>query len=206
MLNRPRRCTILGLLRHGPTDWNRTRRLQGRQDRPLSDEGRAWLRDHRLPDTPGFADILCSPLRRARESAEALDLDFAVEPALVEMDWGEWEGRTPRELRSMLGAAFTTNEDRGLDMTPPGGESPRQVQERLRPLLAGLQRPTLAVAHKGVIRALLAMAHDWPMLGRSPARLDWRALHVMLVVDGRPRPWCYNLPLALRGQSHSAGG
>jgi len=194
----PPRCTLLGLLRHGPTDWNREHRLQGRRDLPLATDALARLQRRRLPAIPRFSEVLCSPLRRARDTASALGLNFSIEPVLVEMDWGDYEGRRVSDLRAELGAEFAANEDRGLDMMPPGGESPRHVQQRLLPLLARLDRPTLAVTHKGVIRAALALAHDWPMLGRSPVRLDWEALQVMLLVDGRLRPWCYNLPLAWR--------
>ncbi|MEQ8345752.1 MAG: histidine phosphatase family protein [Sneathiellaceae bacterium] len=192
----PRRAIPLGLLRHGATDWNRSQRLQGRNDQPLRDDEAARLRRCALPPVPVFDQLLCSPLRRARETAAALGLDCRVEPALVEMDWGAWEGQRPAELRAGGDPAFAAAEGRGLDLLPPGGESPRMVQHRLSAWLPGLDRPTLAVTHKGVIRALLALAHDWPMLGRAPARLDWQRLHVMLLVDGRLRPWCYNLPLA----------
>lgn len=193
-----RRCVLLGLLRHGATAWNGEGRLQGRRDEPLTTESLAWLQARRLPPHPAFAEVAVSPLSRARQTAEALGLAARVEPALVEMDWGAYEGHTVAELRAAHGDAFAANEARGLDLQPPGGESPRAVQARLLPWLAALERPTLAVSHKGVIRALLAMAHDWPMLGRAPAKLDWRCLHLMLVVDGRPRPWCYNRPLETR--------
>jgi probable phosphoglycerate mutase len=53
---------------------------------------------------------------------------------------------------------MTQNEAAGLDFRPPGGESPRDVQERLKPYLASLAGPTIAVTHKGVLRALYALA------------------------------------------------
>lgn len=194
----PRAPVLLGLLRHGATAWNAEHRLQGRADQPLTAAAQAWLQARTLPARPAFSRIVSSPLLRARQTAAALRLPAEIEGALVEMDWGGYEGRTVAELRAAHGAAFAADEDRGLDLQPPGGESPRAVQRRLLPWLASLDRPTLAVTHKGVIRALLALAHGWPMLGRPPARLDWGCLHLMLVADGRPRPWCYNRPLPRR--------
>ena len=80
--------------------------------------------------------------------------------------------------------------DRGLDMLPPGGESPRMVMERLRELCRAIATDgvdTVAVCHKGVIRALLSLATGWPMLGRQPVRLDWSSLHCFrLAADGTP--------------------
>ena len=53
-------------------------------------------------------------------------------------------------------------------------------------------------ADKGVIRAVLSLAFDWPMQGKPPVRLDWRHAHVFeLAPDGRPRPLAMNLPLGV---------
>ncbi|MFC3227288.1 histidine phosphatase family protein [Marinibaculum pumilum] len=200
MSRRPR-AVVLGLLRHGTTDWNREGRLQGRAERALDPAEEARLRGAALPALPRFDAVRVSPLQRTRQTAAALATGMpgwpgaTAEDSLVEMDWGAWEGCRPADLRRDPGSGFAAAEAQGLDLMPPGGESPRMVQDRLSRWLAVLDRPTLAVTHKGVIRALLALAHDWPMLGRAPAKLDWQALHAMLVVDGRPRPWCYNLPL-----------
>ena len=54
---------------------------------------------------------------------------------------------------------MSENEAAGLDFRPAGGESPRDVQDRLLPWLAGLRGPTVAVTHKGVIRALYCPGH-----------------------------------------------
>jgi broad specificity phosphatase PhoE len=79
----------------------------------------------------------------------------------------------------------------GLDLRPPGGESPREVQARVRPLLAEIAqsgRPTAAVTHKGVIRAVLALATGWDMRDKPPHRLDWSAAHLFrLDASGKPR-------------------
>lgn len=174
--------TSLAVIRHGPTAWNEDKRLQGRADVTLSAAGRAAVDAWRLPfETAGFA-WTSSPLRRAVETAEILGArNLVTEPRLTEMDWGAWEGRRLAELRRELGAAMAGNEARGLDFQAPGGESPRQVQARLAPWLgevAARGEPTLAVTHKGVIRALLALATGWTMTGEAPAKPGRAAAHL----------------------------
>lgn len=178
-------CRLLAL-RHAPTAWNAAGRLQGRSDQPLSEAGRALARGWRLPDWAAAWPVLASPLRRTRETAEAMGLTPRAEPALLEMDWGAWEGRTLADLAAELGPALAANEARGLDFRPAGGESPRAVMARLEPWLAarGAEgRDLVAVSHKGVLRALLALATGWDFQGKPPARL--RAGQALLFTLGR---------------------
>lgn len=189
--------TEIAFLRHGPTAWSVIGRLQGRADLPLSPEGRASFAGKRLPPPFDSCPCLTSPLLRTRETAALLGrADAIVEPAVVEMDWGAYEGRTVAELRADPSLDFAASEARGLDLTPPGGESPRMVQARLRSWLEGLKEECLLViSHKGVIRALAAMATDWPMLGKSPVRFDWRCIQVFRWEEGRLSLTTVNLPL-----------
>jgi len=195
--------TQLALIRHGLTDWNLEKRIQGRIDRPLCDSGRRQLQALALP--PGFDGLrwYCSPLLRARETAEILGLGGCrVEPALVEMHWGEWEGEVLKPLRKRLGESMRANERRGLDFCPPGGESPRQVQTRLQPWLrrlAAADKPAGAVVHKGIIRCIYALACGWDMRGEAPVEFAWDALHCFeLDVRGRFLPGYSAVPLERR--------
>lgn len=178
--------TRLALLRHGRTAWNDEGRLQGRADVPLTEQGKALLRAVRLPDHWRAAAWYVSPLRRARESADCLGLRATVDERLIEMSFGQFEGKTLPELRDDPDLDMAELEAGGLDFQPPQGESPRQVQDRLRPWLAGLAGgPDVgALTHKGVIRALYADACGWPMLGKPPDRLRWDRLHVFDVAPG----------------------
>src|SRR5262249_57612305 len=102
------------------------------------------------------------------------------EPRLIEMSFGSWEGRTLADLRTEYGPTMAELERRGLDFRAPGGESPRDLQDRLKPWLAEIataDRSVLAVSHKGVIRALYALASGWDMRDKPPQRLVYDALH-----------------------------
>ena len=199
--------STLALLRHGPTEWNRLHRLQGRSDLPLSPEGRALVARWRLPADMGAYRWWCSPLQRCRETASLLARafspppDIAIEPRLIEMSYGAWEGSTLEELRSRHGEEMAQRESRGLDMQPPNGESPRQVQERLQPWLkavGGDRQNCFAVAHKGVIRAVYALATGWTMERKAPHRLADHCLQIFtLRKDGRVEVQALNLPLAI---------
>ena len=174
--------TALLFIRHGPTVWNEAGRIQGRRDVPLHCDARAALSRQRPPD--GFGERcrwMASPLLRARQTAEALGAKgIEIEPRLVEMDWGEWEGRSLPALRAEIGDAMRENESRGLDFETPAGDSPRRVQARLRPWLVEIGedgRPVVAVSHKGVGRALLSLAIGWDMKDKAPVRLRWEHAH-----------------------------
>ena len=107
------------------------------------------------------------------------------------MDWGEWEGTSLPALREGLGEAMRANEARGLDFETPAGDSPRRVQARLLPWLVEIaeeRRPVVAVSHKGVGRALLALAIGWDMKAKAPVRLRWEHAHRFEVSrSGEPR-------------------
>ena len=189
-------------IRHASTSWNEAGRMQGRHDVPLSERGRAQCRAWRIAAGLGStASWVSSPLRRAIETAELLGArDLQLEDALIEMDWGHWEGSTLDGLRSALGAAFAQNEARGLDFRAPGGESPREVHRRLQPWLARVAEspvPMVAVTHLGVLRVIVAAATGWDMTGKPPVRLRSDAAH-RFAVDSRGRVAIVecNLPLA----------
>ena len=184
------------VIRHAPTHWSEAGFLQGRRDTLLSREGRRRAMAWRLPEGWANARCLASPLRRAMETARLLGLTPEPEPRLIEMDWGEWEGRRLKDLRAELGDGMAANEARGLDFRPAGGESPRDVQARLTPFLRSLHGPTLAVTHKGVLRALYALATGWTMTGKPADRLmDGRAHLFGVTPDGAPVVERLNIPL-----------
>jgi broad specificity phosphatase PhoE len=189
------------VLRHAPTEWNALGRLQGQTDTGLSAEGEAAARGWRLPGPADGWRRMSSPLQRARRTAELLRpaAPVTVVSALREMSFGAWEGCTLAGLRASGGAAFAAAEAAGLDFQPPGGESPRATMARIGRWTADLARggePAVAVSHKAAIRALLALATGWNMLGRPPHKLDWRSVHFFVAHDdGRVAVDRLNVPL-----------
>lgn len=170
-------------LRHAATSWNADKRLQGRRDIPLSQAGIDSLAGVSVPAQLQPRRWYCSPLLRCRQTAEVLGLTTVeLSDDWVEMDWGQWEGQRITELRIKSPQLLQQQEQRGLDMTPSGGESPRQVRQRV---MLWLQQQASqneqnhrdkigVVCHKGVIRALLSQALDWDMTDKCPVKIDWR--------------------------------
>ena len=175
--------TVLALLRHADTAWSAAGRIQGRTDVPILP--RAAIA---LPQRCRGMRVVASPLRRCVQTAELLGLPHELDPRLMEMHWGQWEGRTLTELREH--PAMRENEGRGLDFRPQGGESPRDVLARVQPWLrevASDGRATLAVTHRGVIRVVFAQATGWDLRGEPPCKLEWDAAHFFrLDSEGRP--------------------
>ncbi len=186
------------LLRHATTSWNEARRLQGRSDISLSATGRAEAACWQLPHWARDWPVLTSPLKRAQQTALLMGCHAASVPWLIEMDWGRWEGRRLIDLRHDLGSRMAAMEARGLDLQPPGGETPRAVGQRLLPFLRKLPNAEgyVLVTHKGVIRALLATATGWDMRADWPERLRPARGHLFaLTSQGRLQLELLNLEL-----------
>ena len=172
MAETAKRRPIVYYVRHGETDWNVTGRLQGRRDVPLNARGRAQamhcgdiLRELFVRDGRSVAelDFVSSPLGRARTTMELarapLGLPaegYRIEPQLAEISFGEWEGFTIAQLHSRDPQRIAAREQDKWHFVPPGGESYEAVSARMRKWYEGLARDTVAVAHGGTARGLIA--------------------------------------------------
>lgn len=141
------------LLRHGETAWSLSGQHTGRTDIPLTDNGRARAAAlaPMLADIE-FTSVLCSPLSRARDTAELAGLtpdDFVDE--LLEWDYGVFEGRTTANIREQLSDPEWVIWDRPI----PGGETPADVAARCQ---AVLDRCAPVIADGGNV-ALVAHGH-----------------------------------------------
>lgn len=152
------------LARHGQTAYNKERRFQGRLPVPLDDTGRAQAAE--LADRAsgyGFAALWCSPLLRARETAdivgERLDLVPREEPRLVETDAGNWTDRLFVDVQAEDPEGFAGFIGGDPSFAFPGGESFAEQGERVAAALADIERdselPALIVCHGVVIRIAL---------------------------------------------------
>lgn len=169
------------LLRHGVTHWNQSKRLQGRRDIPLSEQGQAHLKARSMAAKYRARHWLHSPLLRCAQTAAALNLDSQPCQAWIEMDWGDWEGHRVSDLRRQQPQQMALMERMGLDLRPPNGESPRLVRQRLLDWLKGQPQPQRLgiITHKGVIRALLSEALEWDMTEKCPIKIDWEQALLM---------------------------
>ncbi len=185
--------SYIAMIRHGPTEWTKEKRLQGRTDVPLSLSGRQRIRSWQLPIWAYEAHWEASPLKRARETARLLKgKSIAIQHCLAEMSWGDWEGHRYEDLKRNGGEAIGHYQTHGPNFRPPGGESPSDVLSRLRPWLvraASRRRLTLAVAHKTVMNTLLAHATGWDMTGKPPIKIRWGQLIIFQVTSENYIQW-----------------
>ncbi|MBW2275055.1 MAG: histidine phosphatase family protein [Deltaproteobacteria bacterium] len=152
---------ILVLVRHGRTEANAEGIWHGSIDTPLSPHGHEQARQvasYIAAEHGDAAALYSSPLQRARNTALAIaertGLEVALETGLSEYDLGSWEGKTYRELFDEHRMFHHIKTD--PDFAPHGGESPRQVVDRL---VGALRR--IAERHAG--QRVVAVSHGGAM-------------------------------------------
>lgn len=147
---------VVWLARHGETEWSRDLRHTGRTDIPLTEkgEGQARALEPALAEVD-FDLVLSSPLVRARQTCELAGLGEQAElrDALMEWDYGDYEGITSREIHE------TTPDWQLWRDGCPNGESPEEIGDRVDSVVRELLETggTIAVfAHGHVLRVLAA--------------------------------------------------
>jgi probable phosphoglycerate mutase len=156
----------LYFVRHGETDWNAARRLQGQTDICLNATGRTQAaRNGRALKTlirdPGSLSFVASPLSRTCETMEILRGEFGLEPKrfaiddrLREINFGHWEGLTWDELPERDPVGYRERLADAFGWRPRGGESYRDLTERTVAWLESLEGSAVVASHGGVSRAL----------------------------------------------------
>jgi broad specificity phosphatase PhoE len=163
----------LYFIRHGETDWNAERRLQGQRDIPLNALGRrqsvrcgeTLRRLLEVPDRPAAAFVFAaSPLGRARETMDIVRAglgltagEYTVDSRLAEMSFGRWEGLTYKEVRAQDRTALAVRERDKWNFCPPGGESYAQLLLRVRDWHDSITGDAIVAAHGGVARAFMVI-------------------------------------------------
>ena len=151
---------MLLLVRHGRTRLNAAGLLQGRVDPPLDDWGQSQAEAlAAVPALRAAARVVCSPLLRARQTADALGPPVGVDGRWIELDYGDWDGRPFASVPAEDWAGWRAD----LAWSPPGGESLAAVGERVRTALEELagevsDSDIAVVTHVSPIKAALAWA------------------------------------------------
>ncbi|MEE1928179.1 histidine phosphatase family protein [Streptomyces sp. TRM 70351] len=180
------------LVRHGQTAWSRLGRHTGRTDVPLLDDGRRMAklvgeRLHRAPwDGLSGAEVRTSPLSRAAETCGLAGFGDRATPwdALLEWDYGDYEGLTPAEIKERAGQDWLIWRD-GV----PGGESRAELSARTDEVIAwarSADRDVLVFAHGHVLRVLGARWLGLDAGFAARVRLDPCGLSVL--------GWAYGMP------------
>ncbi|HEV7773103.1 MAG TPA: histidine phosphatase family protein [Conexibacter sp.] len=182
----------LWLARHGETEWSLSGRHTGRTDIPLTacGEQQAAALGARLRGV-SFALVLASPLERARRTAELAGFGDALEfdSDLVEVDYGEYEGRTTAEIHRSR-----PDWDLWRDGCP-GGETIAEAAARAERVIARVRAvdgPVLLVGHGHLTRTLASRALTLdPDHGRHLA-LDPASLSIVGAEHAAPALWLWN--------------
>jgi alpha-ribazole phosphatase len=158
-------------LRHAPVP-DPEGRIAGRLDLPCDTSDSEWFAAlaNKLPRNAVLVEsglMRCSQTIGALEAAGLPLPPAIVEPALVEQDFGRWQGRAWNDLAALKDPDLAGFWQNPATATPPGGESFAAMMERVSEVILSLcaensDRDIIAVAHAGTIRAALALALDMP--------------------------------------------
>ncbi len=173
------------LVRHGATEWSGSGQHTGVSDLPLTPAGEQAAQALRpVLARTGFAQVFTSPLQRACRTAELAGITAAeIDPDLIEWDYGEYEGKTRKQVREK-DPDWTVWKDGA-----PGGESPQQVSDRVDRLIKKyrqLRGRLLLVSHGHILRALGARWVDEPVALGEKLPLDTAAVCVLGFDRGKP--------------------
>ncbi|HXB63925.1 MAG TPA: histidine phosphatase family protein [Solirubrobacteraceae bacterium] len=173
------------LARHGQTAYNAEGRFQGQGAVPLDDTGRAQARELAEQAVAyEFAALWCSPLLRARETADIVSRRIGLPPRedarLMETDAGDWTDRSFADVQAEDPDGFARFVAGDPTFAFPGGESFAQQGVRVAGAFHDIKRaeaPALVVCHGGVIRiALFQRTKDPDVLGDRVANASIVAL------------------------------
>lgn len=156
---------LIYFIRHGQTDYNVQQRFQSQLDIPLNRTGRQQaekLRQYLSSNQIQLQPIISSPLSRATETARIIarqEDDVVIEPCLVEISLGAYDGRYESELAEEIGKQeYDAWRASCFTVPSPGGESMHDAKIRIEPLIERLATYSKdvklgIVAHQGILMA-----------------------------------------------------
>ena len=161
-------------VRHGETEWNRTKRYQGHSDIPLNENGRRQAQDTAaLLAKETLSAIYASDLKRAVETAEAIaqthELRVQQKPELRELHFGLWEGLRYEQIMEKWADELSLMYEHPEKGCAPEGEGFSELAKRAWPALQAIreahqeEEAIAVVAHGGTIRVLLCLLRGKPL-------------------------------------------
>ncbi|MFZ5647045.1 MAG: alpha-ribazole phosphatase [Bacillota bacterium] len=199
-------CRIF-LIRHGETVWNSEMKLQGHTDIPLSERGieQAKTLAERLSSRE-ISAVYCSDLQRAMETARHIagprGLDLISLKSLREINFGQWEGHTFKEIKEKYGDLVKQWWSNPVNVSIPGGESLLGLVSRVVPAVRGIVEKhdgeqVAVVCHGGPIRSLVSTVLDMDLNKYWKIRQDNAALNIIDFPD-----WNSGVVTLLNDRSH----
>jgi broad specificity phosphatase PhoE len=187
---------LIYFLRHGETDWNAARRVQGHLDAPLNDKGRmqAARNGQALAAIVGDAlafDFVSSPLVRASETMEIVRREIGLDAKgyrtdlrLREYHLGDWQGLYYSDIELRFPELIAEQQRDPWNFLYPGdgGESFALLSARVLAWLAEIDRDTVVTAHGGVMRVL--RRHFLGLDAAATFKLDSPQDQVLRIADG----------------------
>lgn len=177
------------LVRHGQTAWNKEGRFQGQGMVGLNERGMAQAREVAKALLPMKPDALySSPLPRtlmtAQEISRELSIPVVALQGIKEVDLGELEGITDREMRTRYSQVYAAWRENPSELVFPGGESIKQLQERCWHAIEGVERAhpkelIVAVSHNFAIRSILCRFMGLPLSRFHRLRVDLASISVV---------------------------
>jgi len=195
--------TIFGLLRHGQTEWNILKKIQGSKDSPLSAQGRADTREWTTTLKKFNWDrIIASDLGRVRATVEILNRELCLpvtfDPRLREQHWGDWEGLTLPFVQENCREDLARRVAMGWEFSAPDGETRQAVKDRVLATLIESAKKwpgkrILVICHQGVVKSVLYALTGRDFLPGEDPLLQHNRLHLLSCIGQKFAPLQLNI-------------
>lgn len=181
--------TTFGFLRHGQTEWNTLKKIQGSGDSPLTKKGREetdqWVKTIQKYH---WDRIIASDLGRVKETVAILNsrlqLPVSFDQRLREQNWGDWEGLTIPYIKENYREDLARRVAMGWNFSAPGGETRNAVKDRVLAALyeSAIKWPgqkILVICHQGVVKSVLYFITKREFLPGEDPLLQHNRLHLI---------------------------
>lgn len=181
--------SVFGLLRHGETEWNTKKRIQGFSNSPLTAKGisqtKEWAETLQQLE---WDQIYASDLGRVKQTTailnESLQLPTFFDTRLREQNWGKWEGLTIPVIKKDYKEELKKRVALGWGFSAPGGETRSSVLKRVFEVLQSISnnnpgKKTIIVCHQGVIKAILYHLSNRQFLPEEDPLIQHNNFHII---------------------------